>query len=182
MMQTANHWKGLVLGVAGSVAGLAAMGKYFALVPMPQGSAGQDDYAGFHALDSLSLVGKQARDDEGSTAAVGRIAYQAVTGEEPQSQETRTTLSYQVHWAYGMGMGGLYGLVRPAAGWPDLGGGLAFGTGLWALGSQIIVPMLGLAKGPTAYPPRQHLVELGGHLVYGLVTSATTQLLNRVLP
>ncbi len=181
-MHTPNRWKGLVLGVAGSVAGLAAMGKYFEQVPMPQGSASKDDYAGFHALDSLSLVGKQTRANEGSTAALGRIAYQTVTGEEPQTQETKTTLSYQVHWAYGMGMGGLYGLVRPAASWPDLSGGLAFGASLWTLGSQIMVPMLGLAKGPTAYPPRQHLVELGGHLIYGLVTSATTQLLNRVLP
>jgi hypothetical protein len=79
------------------------------------------------ALDSISLIGQHHQEGESSTAAVGRIAYLIVTGQEPQSEETKTVLSYLVHWIISMSISGGYGALRGAGqragypGWASLG-------------------------------------------------------------
>lgn len=60
-------------------------------------------------------------------------------------------------------------------------GGLASGTGLWLLADELVVPLLSLAKGPTATPLPEHTHSLGAHLAYGVATSGTTQLLRRLI-
>jgi hypothetical protein len=131
-------------------------------------------------LDMISLIGKNHEDGESSTAAMGRIAYQALTGKEPQSQETRTILSYLVHWLISMGVSGLYGGWRGRAAGPDIEGGAAMGTGLWLLGDELAMPLLGLTDGPTAYSPLLHLHSFGAHIAYGVACSVTTQILYRL--
>jgi hypothetical protein len=56
-------------------------------------------------------------------------------------------------------------------------GGLAVGVGLWLLGDELVMPLLGLTGGPTAYPAAVHVHGFGAHLAYGLATSAATQAL-----
>ncbi len=135
-----------------------------------------------HALDDISLVGEHHKEDESSTMAVGRILDKTLTGKEPRSKETKTTLSNEVHWAYGMTVGGIYGALRGgAAGIPDIPGGLAYGTGLWLFGSEVALPLLGLSPGPTTSSPASHAYGLGAHFAYGLATAATKQMLYRLL-
>jgi hypothetical protein len=129
------------------------------------------------ALDSISLVGKHYKEGETSTAAMGRIAYRLLTGKEPSAAETQETLSYLVHWFYGMLMGGLYGAVRGGVKFPDLVGGLVYATGLWLVGDELVVPLLGLQPGPTAGSLVQHFNRLAAHLLYGAVLAMTTQAL-----
>lgn len=129
-----------------------------------------------HALDSISAVGEQAREDEGSTEAVGRIIHESVTGDEP-ADARKERLSEGVHWSYGILVSALYGAVRGHRPVPDVAGGAVFGTALWALGDELMVPVLGLSKGPTAYPTVQHAHRLGVHLLYGVAAAATTQAL-----
>ncbi len=178
-----NHWKGLALGVVGGVAGVLAMQYYWQAVTA---LTGQDPRkattdAGPHALDNLSLVGQQHEADESSTAAVGRLLNAAATGKEEPKKETKATLSTLVHWGYSLTVAGLYGAVRGGTGVPDAGGGLVYGTGLWLFGSELAVPLLGLADGPTTQPLASHAHGLGAHVVYGLATAATTQVLYRLL-
>ena len=98
-----NRWKGFVLGLAGSLAGLMAMRYYWQYVAPflsefdGDGQADQSD-----ELNDISLVGKQYQEDESSTAALGRLAYEQVAGKSPRAQETKTMLSYLIHWAYGI--------------------------------------------------------------------------------
>ena len=80
-----------------------------------------------------------------------------------------------------MSMSGGYGALQGPTSVPDIQGGLALGIGLWFFGDELAMPLLGLADGPTAYPPALHAHGLGAHLAYGLATSATTQLLHRLL-
>ncbi|HXV44577.1 MAG TPA: hypothetical protein VEC96_16065 [Anaerolineae bacterium] len=178
-----NSWKGFVLGVAGSVAGLMAMAYYWQIVPAlfsGESSQGSKDDAGEAPSQDISLIGKQYREDESSTAALGRIIYGQIVGQEPRSQETKTALSYLVHWVYGMLAGGVYGAIAgPAKGLPTKGG-LAYGTALWLYGDEAIVPLMGLQAGPSAVSPAQHAHRLGAHLAYGLGTAAATQLLQRL--
>jgi len=185
---TGNRWKGFVIGAMGSVAGLLAMRWYWAQVaPAVQENVdlgGTDVYPENLDLDDISQVEREPDPDESATAVLGSLAYERVTGSEPETEETRTALSYLTHWGYGMLQGGLYGAARAANGTDkglDLGGGVAHGLGLWLLGDEVTVPLLGLQEGPTAVAPAGHLNRLGAHLAYGLATAATTQLLRRIL-
>jgi hypothetical protein len=74
-------------------------------------------------------------------------------------------------------MGGMYGAIRSHANVPDITGGIALGLGVWFFGDELATPLVGLAKGPTAYPPVLHTHALAAHVAYGLVTSAATQTL-----
>ncbi|MEZ4617568.1 MAG: hypothetical protein R2867_18925 [Caldilineaceae bacterium] len=180
--------KDLVLGLLGGVAGVIAM-DIFSQQIMPlltqdqdQGNSGQSQDGGQeqeHALDSIAVISEHHRKSESATAALGRILYHWATDEDPDKQ-TKTTLSYLVHWGYGIAQGGVYAAACGPAEGADLAGGLAFGTGLWLLGDEMIVPMLGLQSGPTASGPGTHLNRLAMHLVYGVTTAATVQWLRRL--
>jgi hypothetical protein len=134
-------------------------------------------------LDDISLIGKHHRPQESSTVALGRIVYQWLADEEP-GKETKSYLSYGVHWGYGIAQGGVYGALQANADAPDLSAdltrGLAFGTTLWLFGDEGIVPILGLQKGPTAATIGTHAQRLAMHLVYGATTAAATHALKRV--
>jgi len=172
--------KGLLVGFLGGAAGVLAMGAYWGLVTAGGRRDPRKQTAGpSHAHDSISLVGRQHKRDESSTAAVGRLAYEAVTGGEP-SGDQEETLSNAVHWGFGTLQGGLYGAARAGSGWPDLMGGAAFGTLVWLSADELGVPILGLSEGPTAYPAAQHAHRLGAHLAYGVTVAAVTQALRRL--
>ncbi|HEY3550449.1 MAG TPA: hypothetical protein VGK69_05290 [Gaiellaceae bacterium] len=68
--------------------------------------------------------------------------------------------------AYGVGWGGLYGLLRKRTDHP-LGAGLAFGFGVWASSYAQLVP-LGIYEPPWTYPPGTLAEDLSYHAVYGL--------------
>lgn len=133
---------------------------------------GGDGRAG--PLDSISVIGKNYRKGESSTAALGRIFYHVFTGQDPSS-ETKTALSYLVHWCYGMLMGGLYGAIRAGVRSPDLIGGLIWASGLWLFGDELVVPLLGLQGGPTSASFVQHVNRLGAHLFYGVGLALAAQ-------
>lgn len=177
---------GLLRGAVGSLAGLVAMGAFFKASQAfsgngkPEQEKEPDVIERQGALDDISLVGQQAEDDEASTEAVGRIGYRVTTGHEPD-EETRERLGQAVHWGYGVLLGSLYGALRADVDGPDLIGGLGYGTAAWVLGDEIMVPMLGLAEGPTAHGVNDHAMALGAHLVYGAATASATQALKRVM-
>ena len=130
-------------------------------------------------LDDISLVGQHAKEGEPATVAIGRIAYERLRGEAP-SRERGAQLGKAVHWGYGLAVGALFGLLErrvPDDDLSDLSVGLGYGAALWLLGDELAVPMLGLAKGPTAHAPRVHAQALGAHLVYGLATGAAMRAL-----
>lgn len=185
-----NRWKGFVTGMLGSLAGLIAMRAYWQKVAPALRRQSKEQGVGDSAevypesldLDSLAVAGQQYEGEESSTAALGRMLYTWVAGKEPESQETKTMLSYLVHWGYGMLQGGIYGALSSSEDdGLDILAGPAYAAGLWLFGDELAVPMLGLQSGPTDVPPVQHANRLGAHLAYGLATSITTGLLRRIL-
>lgn len=172
--------KNVAAGVAGGLAGTFAMQYYWKTVTAVKGTDPRSLTAenAPDTLDDVSAVGQQHEEGESSTAAVGRKAHEELTGEEP-TREEKATLSHTVHWLHGSTMGGLYGGLRGPTRGVDLAGGAVFGTAMWAIGDELMVPVLGLAKGPTAYPLEQHVHRLGAHVVYGCVTALTAQTILR---
>lgn len=175
MGERRNPWKGLVLGALGGAAGLLAMDAYWNAVAKLSGTDPRRQQRKKGMLDSISLIGQQHREGESATAALGRIVYSCLARHDPHSEELRAALSTLVHWTVSMWLGGLYGAVRGRASPVDVRGGLLFGSGVWLFGDELFNPLVGLAKGPTAYPGAVHAHALGAHLVYGLTTSAVTQ-------
>lgn len=51
----------------------------------------------------------------------------------------------------------------------------------WSSRGLIAVPVLGLARGPTAHPASMHASMFGAHLVYGATTAAANRALSRVM-
>lgn len=184
---------GFLRGAVGSVAGLAAMALFFrAAKALSNGeeveAEGRDTNDGqtedfierHHALDDISVAGPQAEEGEPATETVGRIGYETVTGHDPD-EETKHRLGQAVHWGYGILLGSVYGGLREKAEAPDLLGGLGYGTAAWVIGDELMVPLLGLAEGPTSHGWTDHAKALGAHLVYGAATSTATHALKRVM-
>ncbi len=168
--------KNTMLGAVGGAVGTAAMDLYWKAAAV---LAGEDPRywtreGAPHALDEIDVAGRHHEEGESSTAALGREVYETVTGKS-ESRALHAEMSYGVHWTYGAMMGGVYGAVRGRQERPDAAGGLLFGMALWLLGDEATVPLLGLAKGPTAFPLSQHVHRLGAHLAYGLTAAVTTQ-------
>lgn len=178
--------RGVVRGTLAGIAGLAAMAAWSRAATMLRDRHGEDDGSQGeeeeHALDDISITGPHAREGEPSTETVARVAHRALTGHEPDDHR-RAALGQVVHWGYGMLMGGLYGAIRDSRarlGF-DVGAGLGWGATLWLLGDEVAVPVLGLAKGPTAQPASTHATALGAHLVYGAATAAANRALRHVM-
>lgn len=114
MGQAPNRRRRFILGAIGGGAGVIAMELYWKAATSLAGGNPRErtDAPETDALDSISLVGTHYEAGEFSTAAMGRLAYRALTGRAPQSEETRTALSYLVHWAISATTGGAYGALR----------------------------------------------------------------------
>jgi len=171
-----------MLGAVRSAAGVLAMRYYWQAASTVSGGDSRHERGNPEpqALDTISLMGTHHEEGESSTAAMGRIAYRAIVGKAPESEETRTALSYLVHWGYLMLTGGINGALRGPTDVPDVTGGLALGLGVWLFGDELATPLLGVAKGPTAYPPALHAHAVAAHVAYGLNLSAATQALYRL--
>lgn len=172
-----NHTiKGIAFGAIGGAVGTYLMGFYWKAA---EALHGHDPRALVreeppHTMDDISVAGEQAEEDEASTEAVGRIVHETVAGRRPDEQK-KEKLSEAVHWSYGIAVSALYGGLRGKQPMPDLAGGAIFGTALWAIGDELMVPALGLSKGPTAYPLEQHAHRWGAHILYGVTAAAVTQ-------
>ena len=180
-MQVFNR---VLCGMIGGVAGVLSMQAYWKTAKLIMGEdprqltrSGEPD-----ALDEMSVGGQPREEGESSSAAAGRIVYEAVTDHQVHTEDMKTRLSEGVHWGFGLGLAGLYGALRGPAPGSDVAGGAAFGTAVWAFADELAVPLLGLSKGATAYPLEQHVHRLFAHLVYGMATATLTQVLFSGLP
>jgi len=130
-----------------------------------------------------------------------RGAFEAPEPEQKQEQPTQTVARRTVellarrklnekeragefvHYAFGAGWGGLYGLLAgtfPRA--RTLVGGTAFGVLVWAVSDNLILPAFRLSPWPQAVPPRVHAYMLGGHVIYGATLAGTYALVKNGVP
>jgi hypothetical protein len=168
-------------GLLGGIAGLLAMELIKrATAPLTERAPKPSDAP--LTARTMSPLGPQHTPEEGATDAIGRLGYEKLTGHEP-SRKTKSRLSWAVHLGYGLLVAGLYGAARGNArrrNHPALaavGEGALYGAGLWLLGDELAVPLLGLSDKPTAYPPANHVQSLAQHLGFGVATVATTRAL-----
>lgn len=85
-----------------------------------------------------------------------------------------------VHYAFGGGMGALYGAAAELMPSVTAGQGMLYGTGLWFAGDEVAVPLLRLSVPPTETPATTHVYALASHLVYGLTLETVRSALRLV--
>jgi uncharacterized membrane protein YagU involved in acid resistance len=88
-----------------------------------------------------------------------------------------------VHYAFGAGWGGLYGLLAgtfPRA--RGLASGVAFGVLVWAVSDNLLLPAFRLSPWPQAVPLRVHAYMVGGHVVYGATLAGTYAVVKHGIP
>jgi uncharacterized membrane protein YagU involved in acid resistance len=86
-----------------------------------------------------------------------------------------------VHYAVGTTAGAVYGLAAEYE--PDVTtlAGIPFGAAFWMVVDEGALPLLGLTKGPTAYPISIHAYALASHLVFGLTAEVVRSTVRRAL-
>ena len=70
-----------------------------------------------------------------------------------------------MHYLMGGSSGAIYGLAAELTPLATAGEGLVFGTTVWAVADNAVVPALGLAKPPAETPMSTHMYALSSHLV-----------------
>jgi hypothetical protein len=172
--------RGMLTGMVGGAAGTLAMGQYWTkIAPFVQPESappekGPDQH-------SVAPLGQLHQPGESSTAALGRLGYEAFKGKPPRSDRLKNELSEGVHWGMGVMSGAVFGVIagRQTGALAGTGLGAAFGAGLWAVMDEGIVPLLGLQDGPSAGNARGHLNRLGAHLFYGAALGLSVWALGR---
>ncbi|MGQ0561115.1 MAG: DUF1440 domain-containing protein [Gemmatimonadota bacterium] len=115
--------------------------------------------AAAHAREERVRQGKDAyvRAADKLAAAAGRTL--------TERQEKK--LGAGLHWAFGIGMGALYGWLRHRRPEASAGYGLLFGAAFFLLVDEGANTALGITPPPNRFPWQAHARGLVGHLVYG---------------
>ena len=130
----------------------------------PQQAEGQESGPG---SGPTQMKSDEERDD--ATVKTASAISEGVFDHELTRREKKIA-GPAVHYAFGTSVGGLYGAAAELAPEVAAGAGLPFGAAFWLVADETALPLLGLSKGPTAYPVSTHVYALASHFVYGLTT------------
>ena len=134
---------------------------------------------------SSSIQGMEQSQNEGeeqepaTVKAAGMIS-EKIFGHQ-LAKEKKHMAGAAVHYATGAASGAVYGVAAEVAPNVTVGAGIPFGTAVWLVVDETAVPLLGLSKGPTAYPLSTHIYALASHFVYGLTTDMARRVLRRTI-
>jgi len=151
-------YKGLIAGALGGLAASWVMPQFQSLMARALGQSGPHEGQG-----------------EDATVKTAKKISSAVAGHELSEGEKKKA-GPLVHYAYGTGIGALYGGLAQKYKTTTTGFGAAYGAAAWALGDEVAVPALGLGKKPDETPVSQQLQYLAAHLVYGATLEGVRRL------
>jgi hypothetical protein len=105
---------------------------------------------------------------EDAAVRAGTATYQVATGKVVVDRDARRALGTAAHYAFGAAAGVMYGVLAPSAPGLTSGRGIVYGSLVWALADQGLVPALGLSRSPKDLDGKLLLYTWAGHLVYGM--------------
>jgi len=86
--------------------------------------------------------------------------------------DVRASAAQALHYAFGMGVGAIYGAMAEADSTVTRLGGIVFGLGVWAAADEMSTTLFGLAPAPGDRPPLAHTYSVLSHVVYGVTTES----------
>ena len=98
-------------------------------------------------------------------------AAEKLFGADPWTDREEETLSNQVHWSYGIALGGACGLLAGVLGEREPATGAAFFGLAWGAGLALL-PGLKLSSPPTQWGAAALATDAGFHAVYAGATTA----------
>ncbi len=87
----------------------------------------------------------------------------------PHSRRQQDAAATLLHFTFGGGAGGLFGLLLSRGPLPPVVRGMAFGATVWFVSYQGWVPALGIMARPSRDRPGRPQTMLAAHLLYGAV-------------
>jgi putative membrane protein len=182
--QNGDVLKGLAAGLVGGLVASWTMNQFQAVLSRavqgfekPHGAQSMQPSEGENA-EQASRETKENQDD--ATVKAARAISKDIFAHELRESE-KEAAGAAVHYAFGTATGGLYGAVAEIAPAVTTAAGLPFGAAFWLVADEIAVPLLGLSKGPTEYPPSTHAYALTSHLIYGLTAEVTRRAVRDML-
>jgi putative membrane protein len=176
-------WKGFAAGVLGGLAASIVMNRFQAL--LSRATVGTERGHGAQSLQQgstdhgvgrmLKESGSDSEQDDATMRLANAISVGLFNHKLTRSEKNRAGTA--LHYAYGMTMGGIYGVAAEIAPVVTTGAGIPYGAIVWLAADEGAVPALGLSKSATEYPLGVHVYALTSHLVYGL----TTEIVRRVM-
>ena len=122
-------------------------------------------------MEAVSKIQNRDRPPQGDnvTAKVADLALRKLTGKEP-SERTKQTGGAIVHYGFGTLVGAVYGAAVEYLPFAKSGFGALYGTTLFVVADEFLLPRLELAHWPADESALDQLGHLGAHLVYGVAT------------
>ena len=97
------------------------------------------------------------------------------------SKSEKDTAGEVMHYLMGGISGAIYGATVEYSDLAKKGAGFPFGSAVWAIADDVVVPALGLSKMPTEYRLSTHAYALSSHWVYGLTSELVRKAVRKAL-
>jgi len=186
-------WKGLAAGLIGGLVASWTMNRFqYVWSKLAKGIENLSDNQFQNVWGEFAEGASESSDAQGSkpgpspevqddTTVRAASAVSEGLFDHKLTQSEKKIAGPAVHYSLGTGVGGLYGAAAEIAPKVTAGTGLPFGAVFWLIVDEGAVPLLGLSKGPTAYPLSTHAYALSSHFVYGLTTEVVRRAIRRTM-
>jgi putative membrane protein len=166
--RSSNLWLGAAAGAVGGLAGSGAIVMFNHLI----GRSENGERPHQHRRNAASPNETDATiSDEPASMQVASLASERITG-APLGERGKQIGGSLIHYLFGASVGAVYGAAAEFQRGATANGGLPFGTAVWIAADELGLPLVGLARAPTEYPPARHLAAFASHLVFGATTEA----------
>ena len=152
-INTANIVKGALAGLIGGLIASFVMEKFQSLIQPMMQSEGQQ---------------KENKDEPSTEKAPSAISQNVF--DHYLTEEEKPVAGEAMHYAMGGTSGLIFGAASEIVPEASMGAGLPFGTAVWLVADDFVVPALGLSKPVSDRPFSENAYALSSHLVYGLTT------------
>ncbi|HEX8138191.1 MAG TPA: DUF1440 domain-containing protein [Pyrinomonadaceae bacterium] len=165
--------KGLAAGLLGGLVASWTMNRFqdvwMKLAGSPSsGAESQQQAEGQKSEQGLQQTQKKSDEEQDDATVKTASAISEGIFDHKLTKSEKKIAGPAVHYAFGTSVGGFYGVAAELAPEVASGAGLPFGAAFWLVADETALPLLGLSKGPTAYPVSTHVYALASHFVYGL--------------
>lgn len=174
--QKGDVLKGMVAGVIGGLAASLAMDLFQNAV----NKIAENMEMSENDSSKKSSKKRKKKEQEPATVKAAEAITDGVFGHKLTKDEKKIA-DPVMHYAMGATSGAIYGAAAEFSSLTTVGEGLPFGTAVWLIADDVVVPALGLSKPPTEYPFSTHAYALSSHLVYGLTTEVVRKLVRKAL-
>ena len=165
-------WRGILVGLIAGLAASWTMDRFqevWIAVSSPDDSKKEED-----ETDPSEDGGKS---QDNATVKAASAIFEGLF-EHKLTKAEKKIAGPAVHYAVGATSGIVYGIASEFLPEVSMGFGLPYGTVFWLVVDEGVVPLLRLAKPPTAYPASTHIYALASHLVFGATAEGVRRLLH----